>query len=192
MNRNTAGTVEIGEVMQGKFRQDIVLNSNIISKKNIWNCRIDTQALDGTKGQEEDEYFEGIHGAVKHGLLATFSPLQFQSKYLPTMMWFYVENLSFLIGWFVFTRKVCIFVFSWYFKILSILLWISLVGIRQRSSFHSIRSSSDVYCDDIVLCIYHNARGCVIPDNARVGRMRGQNSKSAPSLCDYAFFPYNN
>lgn len=70
-------------------------------------ARIDTRAIDGTSpGDEESEHFEGIHGAVKHGLLATFSPLQFQSKYLPTVMWFYVENLTFLILWFLFTRKV--------------------------------------------------------------------------------------
>jgi hypothetical protein len=68
--------------------------------------RIDTRTIDGTVEDEDGDHFEGIHGAVKHGLLATFSPLQFQSKYLPTVLWFYVENLALLVGWFLFTRKV--------------------------------------------------------------------------------------
>jgi hypothetical protein len=72
--------------------------------------KIESRTLDGTlrlgENGEDSEYFEGIHGAVKHGLLSTFSPLQFQSKYLPTVMWFYVENLILLLVWYIFTRKV--------------------------------------------------------------------------------------
>lgn len=52
------------------------------------------------------EHMGGIHGAVKDGVLATFSPLGFQSRYLPSVLWFYFQNLTFILLWFSLTKKI--------------------------------------------------------------------------------------